>query len=58
MMTDRKPDDDAVHEPPPVPERPPEAGGGPVGPRPHPGDYGATEDEQRRVVGRPREEAP
>jgi len=49
---------DPGHEPDPVPERPPEAGGGPVGPSPHPGDYGASEKEQRRVVGRPEEEAP
>ena len=49
---------DPGHTPDPVPERPPEAGGGPVGPTPHPGDYGATEQEQRRVVGRPEDEAP
>jgi hypothetical protein len=35
----------------PFSERPPEAGGGPVGPSPHPGDYGASEDEMRRTVG-------
>ena len=39
--------------------RPPEDAGRPFGASlPRPGDYGAAEAEQRRVQGRPREEAP
>lgn len=43
-------------EDPTAPQRPTEMGGGPVGPDAHPGDYGATEAEQRRVQGRPEAE--
>jgi len=58
MEERRAPSSDDVRSQPATPERRPGKGGESIGPRPRPGDFGATEDEQRRVVGQPREEEP